>query len=159
MIQCPLFYVLSPLALGPQQPEEVSLFNLFCRERTFCSACFFSSVLGKEFVEIVIWIHGQSEELLCGFRFLFGFLGGLTRLFGHFLGLLSQSGSLHHSCFSLDTNLSRLARCAGLSSVGMCRQITSTHSLVFRNWIASNCLWSSSPNIQCKATLLSEPTV
>ena len=73
-------------------------------------------VLGKEFVEIVIRIHGQSGQLLCGFRLLVEILDGVTRLFGHFLESLSYSGSFHNSWFSLDTNLARLARCVGLSS-------------------------------------------
>ena len=73
-------------------------------------------VLGKEFVEFVIRTQGQSGQLMCGFRLLVEFLGGVTRLFGHFLGSLSYSGSFRNSWFSLDTNLSRLARCVGLSS-------------------------------------------
>ena len=115
---------------------------------------FLVCVLGKEFVEIVIRISGRSKQLLCGFRLLVGFLGGVTRLFGHFLGSLSHFGFFHQNCFSLDTNLSRLARCVALSSVGMWRQITSTRSPAFRKWLATNCSYSSSPNIQCKATLL-----
>ena len=68
-------------------------------------------------------------------------LGGVTRLFRYFLGSVSHSGSLYHSRFSaLDTNPSRLARCAGLSSVGTCRQITSTGSLVFCKRLTTNCL-------------------
>ena len=68
-------------------------------------------------------------------------LGGVTRLFGHLIGSVSHSGSLYHSSFSaLETNPSWLARCAGLSSVGTCRQITSTGSLVFRNRLTTNCL-------------------
>ena len=36
-----LFYVFSPLALGAQQPEGISLFNFFYIERTLCSASVF----------------------------------------------------------------------------------------------------------------------
>ena len=33
-------------------------------------------VLGKEFAELIVKIHGQGEQFLCGFRLLVGFLTG-----------------------------------------------------------------------------------
>ena len=133
----------SPLPRSAQQPDEISFFQFECREKTLCSACCFCS--------FAFWvdrrIHAHTREVL---QYVFlarsssssrskftakanssfvvfasslgSLLGGVTRLFRHFPGSVSHSGSLYHSWFSaLDTNLSRLARCAGLSSVGTCR--------------------------------------
>ena len=87
----------------------------------------FTAKANSSFVVFASWL-----------RFL---LGGVTRLFRYFLGSVSHSGSLYHSWFSaLGTNPSRLARCAGLSSVGTCRQITSKGSLLFCNRLTRNCL-------------------
>ena len=106
---------------------RVALQYVFLARSSSCSSSKFTAKANSSFAVFASWLGSL--------------LGGATRLVRHFLGSVSHSGSLYHSWFSaLDTNPSRLARCTGLSSVGTCRQKTSTRSLVFCNRLTTNCL-------------------
>ena len=147
------------LSRGAQKSDEISFFSFTCRERTLCPTCCFVLAFWVDsrihahtrvvlkYVVLARSSPSSSSKFTVRTKSFFvvfaswlgSLLGGVTRLFRHFLGSVSHSGSLYHSKFSaLDANPSRLARCAGLSSVGTCCEIT--RSLVFSNRLTTNCL-------------------